>query len=206
MDLIIIRHARPQREEKAEHEGPADPPLADLGHKQAAALAEHLVGEQVDHVVSSSMNRAHQTAFPLAEKLGLDIELRDDLREVDQNRSRYVPAEEMTEDDPWIQEFQRDPLSLFEGDYDGFRDRVVAGFNQIISNNAGRTVAVFCHGMVMSVYVQVLWELDAPYKMQSDYTGITRVRAASSKDNRSVRSINETGHVRHLLEGTSIWG
>ena len=200
MDLIIIRHALPEREEKADHEGPADPGLSDLGRQQAEAVADYLAGEAVDHIVASSMRRAHETARPLAERLGHDVELRDDLREVDQHRSRYIPAEEMTAEDPMVREFMSDPLALFDGDYKGFRERVVGGFDDIIATHRSKSVAVFCHGMVTSVYLQSLWGLADPYRMQPDYTGITRVRA-SVKGYRTVRSINETGHVRHLLDG-----
>ena len=65
--------------------------------------------------------------------------------------------------------------------------------------NAGKKVAVFCHGMVTSVYLQTLWSLEHPFLLQPDYTGITRVQA-SSRGFRTVRSINETGHVRNLIE------
>ncbi len=199
MDLIIVRHARPEREERAEHEGPADPPLSELGWTQARRVAQFLADEDVDHIAASSMTRAHQTAQPLAETLGYDIELRDDLREVDQHRSRYIPREEMTSDDPMVQEWMNDPLAIFDGDYEGFRDRVVGAFDELIGINGGKTVAVFCHGMVMAVYLQNLWGLEDPFKSQPDYTGIHRVTASSSKELRSVRSVNETGHVRDLL-------
>lgn len=198
MDLIIVRHARPVREERPDHEGPADPPLSDHGLVQAVRVAEFLEPEGIHHVVASSMARAHQTAVPLAERLGLEIELRDDIREVDQHRSSYVPAEEMTPEDPLVREMTEDPLSIFDGDYDGFRNRVVGGFEEVIGKNRGRTVAVFCHGMVMSVYLQSLWGLDDPFKSQPAYTGIHRV-TASSTGIRTVRSVNETGHVRDLL-------
>lgn len=197
MDLILVRHALPVREEREDHEGPADPPLSDLGLRQAEAVAQYLRGEKIDHVVSSSMLRAYQTAMPLARLLSVEIELRDDLREVDQHRSRYVPAEEMTMDDPMVQEFMADPLAIFDGDYEGFRDRVVGGFDDIISAHRGKRVAVFCHGMVTGVYLQVLWDLADPLKMQTDYTGITRIQA-SANGVRTIRSINETAHVRDL--------
>lgn len=198
MELIIVRHARPERQENAEHEGPADPPLSELGRRQAETVAEFLADEDIDHVVASSMRRAHETAMPLATRLGLDIELRDDLREVDQHRSVYIPAEEMKPDDPMVAEYLDDPMNIFEGDYEGFRDRVVAGFDDVVATNRGRTVAVFCHGMVMAVYLQVLWDLDSPWKLQPSYCGMIRV-TASSNGLRSVRTINETAHIRHLL-------
>ena len=51
MDLLIVRHARPEREEKSEGEGPADPGLSKTGYLQAEAIADFLEGERIDHVV-----------------------------------------------------------------------------------------------------------------------------------------------------------
>jgi probable phosphoglycerate mutase len=199
MDLLIIRHARPQRVEKQGGEGPADPPLSEVGKRQAEAIADFLHGEQIDRVVTSSMQRSYETAVPLAERLDLEVTSRDDLRESDHNNSVYIPVEEMTLDSPVIQAYLNDPMAIFEGDYEGFRRRVHQAFDAIIDESSGQRVAVFCHGMVIAVYLQVLWRLEDPLQMRTDYTGITRIEA-SSKGLRTVRSINETGHVRHLLE------
>ncbi len=46
MDLILIRHALPERADG--DRATADPPLAPLGHRQAAATAEFLAGERID--------------------------------------------------------------------------------------------------------------------------------------------------------------
>ena len=197
MDLIIVRHVRPEKIENAE--GPADPPLSPLGIEQAEAVAEFLSQEKIDQIVTSSMQRAYETAIPLSKHIGIDPILRDDLRESDHNSGTYIPVEEMTLDSGPVQAYMNDPLTIFEGDYDGFRDRVVGAFDQIIEENAGKKVAVFCHGMVTSVYLQTLWNLEHPFLLQPDYTGITRVQA-SSRGFRTVRSINETGHVRDLIE------
>lgn len=196
MELIIVRHARPVRSADS-----SDPPLSDLGVKQAQLLAQRLATEEISHIVSSTMHRAHQTAQPLAERLGLSIEQRDDLREADEHRGAYVPMEEMTVDDPFVKAVADNPESLFENGYAHFRDGVVAAFDDIITANAGSTVAVICHGMVMASFVQHLWDLDNPFMPQFDYTGICRVAASASKGHRTVRSVNETGHTFELLGG-----
>ena len=138
MNLLIVRHARPEREEKSEGEGPADPGLSTTGRLQAEAIADFLEGENIDHIVSSSMKRAQQTAQPLADRLGIEISLRDDIRESDHNSSVYIPVEEMTFDSPSIQEYINNPLAIFEGDYEGFRQRVHEAFNGIIEESPAR--------------------------------------------------------------------
>ena len=199
MELLIIRHARPIAETRSEGEGSADPPLSPIGVKQAEATAEFLKTEGIQHVVSSTMTRAIQTAEPFSILSGLKIEMIDDLKEADFDRNSYTPVEEMDLDHPFIKEYLEDPESIFGGDLDGFRKRTTSAFNYLIEEHKGSVVAVFCHGMVMGVFLQSLLGHDNPVALQPDYCGITRVTASSS-GLRSIRSINETSHVRHLLD------
>ena len=198
----MIRHARPVRDEAPEG-GSADPVLADLGRLQAETTADFLIDEGIDHIVSSSMKRAVQTAEPLAARLGLGIEMLDDFRESDHRSRIYVPTEEWSRDDPAVAHYYDEDRDLsdtiFSDGYEEFRARVHNGFEHVIGANRSRTVAVFCHGMVTGVYLQVLLGIDDPLSLLVDYCGITRV-AASSTGLRTVRSVNETHHVRHLLE------
>lgn len=200
MELIIVRHGRPVRQEVPEGES-ADPDLSDLGRLQAKATAEYLASEDVDHIASSSMLRATSTAAPLAEQLAKPVETFDDLRESDHRSNFYVPVEEMERDDPALAHYTRENIhdSVFPQGYDEFRQRVVRGFEQIIGANRSKKVAVFCHAMVTSVYLQTVLDMVDPFKITVDYCGISRVMA-SSTGKRSVRSVNETHHVRDLLE------
>ena len=195
MELIIIRHALPESDKR--DDGPADPPLSPLGLRQAEATADLLATESVDHVVTSTMQRAIQTGRPLADRLGLTPERLEGLKESDYRRSSYTPVEEMDADHEVIREFLDDPLSMFADGYEAFRDRITAALDTVVAGNRGRTVAVFCHAMVVGVYLQTLLGLNDPFAVMADYCGITRV-AASSTGIRSVRSFNETGHLRDL--------
>jgi len=53
------------------------------GHKQAERLAEHLSRLRIDHLFSSPLERARETAEPLARKLGLEINISQALIEID---------------------------------------------------------------------------------------------------------------------------
>ena len=195
MELIIIRHALPESDKR--DDGPADPPLSPLGLRQAEATADLLATESIDHVVTSTMQRAIQTGRPLADRLSLTPERLEGLKESDYRRSSYTPVEEMDADHEVIREFRDDPLSMFADGYEAFRDRITAALDAVVAGNRGRTVAVFCHAMVVGVYLQTLLGLNDPFAVMADYCGITRV-AASSTGIRSVRSFNETGHLRDL--------
>ena len=56
-------------------------PLSERGHEMAERVADALAGRDVTHVVASPLERARQTAEPLARRLGL--ELRTDPRIVE---------------------------------------------------------------------------------------------------------------------------
>ena len=196
MELLIIRHALPESEER--DKGPADPPLSPLGLQQAEATADLLAAEGIDHVVTSTMKRAIQTGQPLADRLGLTPERLEDLKESDYRRTSYTPVKEMDADHQVIREFLDDPLSMFADGYEVFRDRVTVALDAVVANNRSLRVAVFCHAMVVGVYLQTLMDLNDPFTIMADYCGITRV-TASSTGIRSVRSFNETGHLRDLV-------
>ena len=201
MDLIIVRHGRPIRHEvDGEHET-ADPPLSEIGHQQAKRTAEYLKNEGIEHIVASTMRRAHETAMPLAELLRLEIELIDDLKESDHKSKTYVPAEEMDPDDPVVAKLLEGDVheNIFSDGFDAFEERVLRGFDHVIDTNRSKTVVTFCHGMTTSVFLRSILKYPDPLSMIVDYCSITRVRAAWVGI-RSVRSINETHHVRDLID------
>lgn len=203
MDLYIFRHGRPVRQvvDEAEDEA-ADPQLSDVGQRQAARTADYLRDHGIHHVVSSTMRRAHETAVPTAQMLGLDIERIDDLKESDHTSNVYVPLEEMSPDDPdTAHYFDLDSIEdhIFSEGIDVFEERVRRGFEHVIATNKGKRVAVFCHGMVIAVYLKTIVGMTDVLSMRPDYCGLTRVQA-SSTGVRSVRSFNETHHVSDLIE------
>jgi len=82
--LILVRHGQSEANVvDSLHTAVPGPPLTALGHEQAEQLLEALAGEDVRSVWASNMTRAQQTAAPLAAARGLDVQVRDGLREVD---------------------------------------------------------------------------------------------------------------------------
>ena len=74
-------------------------------------------------------------------------------------------------------------------------DQVVGGMDRIIAANPGRTVAVGCHGGVVSAYLSHVLGIDSVLFYEARYTSISRV-AASSSGHRTMRSVNELGHLQ----------
>lgn len=59
-----------------------DKPLTEMGMRQAEAAADWLAGRSIRRIYSSSLKRAQQSAQIVARRLGLDVMLSDDIREL----------------------------------------------------------------------------------------------------------------------------
>lgn len=197
MDLVLVRHAEPLRIEALPSDGPADPPLTDEGAAKAAGVAAWLAPEQIDHVVSSPLRRARETAAPLAARLGIEPELIDGVGEFDRRDASYIPFEELPRDH---EKFS----AMVEGrwdDIDGwtdplrFREEVVAAIEALVDRYPGGRVAVFTHAGVINVYLGHILGIARTLWFYPGYASISRVAAARSGE-RGVVSVNETSHLQ----------
>ncbi len=84
MHLALIRHGQtPSNLLGLLDTAVPGPGLTDLGTKQAAALPAALSGQRIDVLYTSPQVRAQLTAAPLAAERGLEIVIRDGLREIE---------------------------------------------------------------------------------------------------------------------------
>lgn len=79
----LLRHGEVHNPEKVLYGRLPGYVLSDLGHEMAQRAATALAGHDVALVVSSPMERAQQTATPVAERHGLAIATDDDLIEAE---------------------------------------------------------------------------------------------------------------------------
>jgi len=196
MELLLIRHALPVRKEGVE--GPADPALSEDGHRQASLLAAYLADEALDAVYASPLQRARQTAAPVAEVQNLPLIIDEGVAEYDRLHNEYVPIEELkAANDPRWQAILAGDLGVPDLDPFEFRANVVRAVEAIIERHPGRTkIAVVCHGGVINAYVSHMLGMPDPTGFfYPNYTSIHRVAAARSGE-RSVLAINETAHLR----------
>lgn len=84
--ITLVRHGQSEAAELAKpfvlKHGHGDPYLTDLGHQQAIRVADRLVREAIDGIYVTSLTRTHQTADPLAGRIGQQPIEEHDLREV----------------------------------------------------------------------------------------------------------------------------
>lgn len=81
MKLILLRHGRTAWNAQRRYQGQADPPLDDMGRRQAVEVAGLVAALEPDLLVSSDAARARQTAEPIATVTGLQPRFDPRLRE-----------------------------------------------------------------------------------------------------------------------------
>ncbi len=194
MDLLLIRHGLPLHVENPDGE-PADPPLSDAGRAQAERMARWLARERIDRLYASPLQRARQTAEPLADLHGLEIELHDGVAEYDRHDASYVPMERQKEVDyaRWQAIMRGEAIA----DFNDFAGQVVAALEDIVAANPGKRVAVACHGGVINVWSAHVIGFPPRFFFNPDYTSINRFVCARSGE-RTVRTLNEAVHLDNV--------
>jgi probable phosphoglycerate mutase len=195
MELLLVRHALPIRRELVE--GIADPELSESGLRQAEHLAQYLSSESIDAVYSSPLQRARQTAEPIASSRRLPLTIEDGLAEFDQNSPEYIPVEELkAANDPRWQAMVDGTWESDESEA-AFRSRTIGAIESIIDRHAGQRVVAACHGGVINLYLGHVLGLPESTRgfFYPNYTSIHRIAAASSGE-RSIVTVNETSHLR----------
>jgi phosphoserine phosphatase len=80
--VYVARHGETEYNREGRYQGRRDSALSALGRRQAAALAEKLSASAAVRVISSPLGRSIETARPIAERLGVALELDERLIEI----------------------------------------------------------------------------------------------------------------------------
>ncbi len=196
MELILIRHGLPERQELMS--GRADPPLSDIGHRQASLVANWLAPVNIDAVYSSPMVRARQTADPYVELTRHTAVIRDGLEEFGREASSYIPVEQLKEEnyEAW-QALAIDFADELKLGFDAFGNTVVETIEGIIESHRSQTAAVFCHGGVINAWSSHVLGITSRMFFEPVYTSVHRFLCASTGE-RNIVSLNETAHLRDI--------
>ena len=181
-DFIFIRHGETDWNRQQRFQGQIDIALNELGHTQAQRLGERLAGEPTDHLISSDLQRAQQTAAPLAAAWQTAPTLMPGLREqcFGVLEGLDVPTIKARHPDLWTQWLEhRADFALPGGEsLRQFHTRVVDAVKALAEAHPGRHVTVVTHGGVLDM----LWRtahglpLDGLRRCDIPNTGLNHLR------------------------------
>ena len=98
--LFLIRHGQTTYNAAGRMQGHLDTDLTETGYAQARDAAELMVGKGISKIVASTLTRAAETARVIGEKLGVDVELDDRLRETHLGEWQGMSSAEVDEASP----------------------------------------------------------------------------------------------------------
>ena len=151
-ELVLVRHATAVPPTPG-GPGELERPLSPVGEQQARALVDVLVRLAPDRVLASPYTRAAATVRPTADRLGLPVEVRDDLREW---HSGLAPTPDWER--PYRHAWAHSDVALPGGEsLNALADRV-AGAVRSISAAGDRCVLVASHGTWISLALRLLGE------------------------------------------------
>ncbi|WP_420620836.1 histidine phosphatase family protein [Candidatus Poriferisocius sp.] len=144
--LLLIRHGQSEWNAARRWQGQADPPLSELGRRQAAEAAARL--EPVDVVATSTLQRSRVSAEIIAEALGCDPPIPvPELIERDVREFSGLTRAQIEERYPGFLEDGRRPPG-WEQD-DALLARVLAGLHRLASLVGHQSALVVTHGGVI---------------------------------------------------------
>jgi probable phosphoglycerate mutase len=136
--------------------------LGTLGFKQAHLLAERLAGEHVAVVQSSALERALETAKPIAHRVGLPVEITNAITEIDFGAWSGLAFADLASDPRWdawnrTRHVGRPPEgeTMLEA-----QTRIVAHLEHLCNLHRGRSVVLVSHGDVIKA--ALLYHLGLP--------------------------------------------
>jgi probable phosphoglycerate mutase len=145
--LLLARHGESEWNAAGRWQGQADPPLSARGRAQAAMAGQRLGA--VDAIVSSTLQRALQTAMIISENLGIGpVVLEPDLMERDAGEWEGFTRAEIEEQWPgYLASHQRPPS--YELD-EPLNKRVVAAIARVCDEVPGDDLLFVTHGGVIN--------------------------------------------------------
>jgi alpha-ribazole phosphatase len=175
--IDMIRHGEPVGGKM--YRGQIDDPLSEKGWSQMReAVGEHHPWEVI---VSSALSRCAEFAGELAGRYGLPLQLDERLMEIGFGEWEGKSAAELMAREPEVlMRFWSDPLNNTPPGAEAlvaFRERVIAAWEDILEQHAGRHVLVVGHaGQMRMVLRHVLdMPLDKMFRIQVPNAAITRI-------------------------------
>ena len=93
--LCLIRHGQTDWNLEGRYQGQSDVPLNEKGLEQAKSLIGKLKGQTFASIYTSDLMRAQQTAEPIADLLGIPIQIEPRLREINQGEWEGVLVDDI---------------------------------------------------------------------------------------------------------------
>ena len=165
--LILVRHGETIANREYRYIGARDDPLTEHGQTQALQLAEALAVLPVAAVYSSPLQRAYNTALPIAARHELEVQTLDDLRESNfgtwEGLSHAEVVARSPEDAQQLHTWEQNASVAPPGgeSFEAMQERVCAVVDRLAQAHPDQTIVLVSH--VGPIKVLLCAALGAPF-------------------------------------------
>jgi broad specificity phosphatase PhoE len=200
--VILVRHGQTEWNRVQRFRGRVDIELNQTGHRQAQAVAERLSTYEIAALYSSPLQRALQTAQPIAETCGLAARPLEGIVDIDYGAWTGLSPEEAETQNPHLFETWRSAPERAEfpqgESLDDVRRRAWDALNEVCSLHMGECIVLVSHDAVNRVLVcAVLGSDNSPYLKIGQDNGAVNIIETEREQHRLVL-LNDTCHLRAL--------
>jgi probable phosphoglycerate mutase len=202
--LVLVRHGQTEMSARRRYSGRGNPPLSELGLRQAKSAAGRLatmdsVAAGATAVVSSPLLRARQTADEVAAAMDLPVVSVAGLIETDFGRWEGLTFAEAAARDPELhRSWLSDPsVPAPEGEsFDQVHRRVRTALDELVAEYGGSTVVVVSHVTPIKTLLRIGLEAGPSmlFRLHLDLASLSVVEFYPD-GHASVRLVNDTGHL-----------
>ena len=200
-DVLLVRHGEsaPSRPDDPEPlvDGRHDPALDPQGRKEADAVAERLAGEQVAAIYVTNLRRTHETAAPLAARLGIEPRVEPRLGEVFLGEWEGAAfRKHFAEQHPLaLQAMKEERWDVIPGaeSTEAFQSRIRAALLDIAAAHPDERVVVVTHGGVIGAIVALATGARPWAFVGADNGSLSHL--VITKERWIIRRYNDTGHL-----------
>jgi len=154
--ILLVRHGETWANRRETFAGYTDAKLTEIGFLQAEKTADFVVEKYaVDKVYASDLERAFLTGKAIADRIGMDVILEKEMREIFGGLWENVEYEKLAALYPeeygvWLNDISKSRCVEGESVVE-LSQRIMGTLTRIAQENDGKTVAVVSHGTPIRV-------------------------------------------------------
>lgn len=197
--LFLVRHGQTAQSHDDAFCGTTETPLTAKGHEQALHLSERLRYEPISALYCSPQGRACETATPIADALGVKIQTRNALREMDFGRWENRARNELA------QEYPQELATWEHGSWmaqppDGETQqaviaRIVPCITELLTFHAGQTILIVSHKTILRLFIGHVLNMSLPDSRSLKMSAGSISELSVTGDRVQLMRINDTSYL-----------
>jgi probable phosphoglycerate mutase len=201
--LYLIRHGQSEWNELKKIQGQTNTNLTKHGKDQAKMLAHMLIGENIDVIYTSDLNRAKDTAKTISEKINKPLIYSEFLREIKFGIWEGLTISEVEDrykDQYLIWNKSPDELILDNAEtLQILKDRVMNWINLILLENKEKNIAIVSHGTTLKVLMLSLLGIPLCHYKNFSISNVGLSVIECRDFNNVLTKLNDLSHLKELL-------